>query len=224
MKASDVILTYSVSFCWHFEDPIYVLHLNVTEILFKTQPVGGVDYGLLLWNRKQVVFINIYNHLGIGYEVVLIKLFYKYIFFHKPNWPKLSYGHFLGTFSWTFLIRWNIDLESRGLFILCKNLNEGKDVRTCTPLNAFCFMYQCSPSFDLLANLGCFQMLGCSLAVILQVADFLGSFLTSFEKVLPLSEFTVSRNDFTSRGECFGLHLLLFIFRMSRLWKCHFWG
>lgn len=77
-------LNYKRQFLLAFlKDPIYVLHLNVTEILFKTQPVGGVDYGLLLWNRKQVVFINIYNHLGIGYEVVLIKLFYQYIFFHK---------------------------------------------------------------------------------------------------------------------------------------------
>lgn len=49
MKASDVILTIASVFAGIFEkDPIYVLHLNVTEILFKTQPVGGVDYGLLL--------------------------------------------------------------------------------------------------------------------------------------------------------------------------------
>lgn len=205
MKASDVISTIVSVFAGIFEkDPIYVLHLNVTEILFKTQPVGGVDYGLLLWNRKQVVFITIYNHLGIEYEVVLIKLFYKYIFFHKPNWPELSYGHFLGTFSWTFLIRWNIDLESRVVYSV-QEFKWREDVRACTPLNAFCFMYQCSPSFDLLANLGCFQMLGCSLAVILQVLTSWVLFWLVLRKFLPLSEFTVSHNDFHKPRGVFGL-------------------
>lgn len=86
MKASDVILTIVSVFAGIFEkDPIYVLNLNVTEILFKTHPVGGIDYGLLLWNRKQVVFITIYNQLGIECGVVEIKLFYKCILFHKSN-------------------------------------------------------------------------------------------------------------------------------------------
>ena len=71
MKASDVILTIVSVFAGIFEkDPIYVLNLNVTEILFKAQLVGGVDYGLLLWNKKQVVFITIYNHLGIECGIV----------------------------------------------------------------------------------------------------------------------------------------------------------
>lgn len=88
-------------------------NLNGTEILFKTHVVMLLDYELLLWNRKHVVFITNYNHL--------VKLFYKFIVFHILDWPDMFYWHFLST----FLIRWNIDLESSCLFQF-RTLNEGK--------------------------------------------------------------------------------------------------
>lgn len=95
-------------------------------------------------------------------------------------------------------------------------------MRVCTPLNAFCFIYQGSPGFDLAANPGCFQM-QCSLAVILQVMTSLVLFLSVLRKVFPFVWiYCVSRNDLHKLRGFFGLHLILLIFRMSRLWKYHF--
>lgn len=48
---------------------IYLFNLNGTVILFKTCLVT-LDYELLLWNKKHVVFITNYNHLGIEHGVV----------------------------------------------------------------------------------------------------------------------------------------------------------
>lgn len=97
-------------------------------------------------------------------------------------------------------------------------------MRACAPQNAFCFVYQCGPGCGLISKAGAFVPSVVWSSYNSSKGDFVGGFLISIEKVLPFVwMYCVSRNALHRLGEFFGFHLTFMIFRMSRLWKCHFY-